>query len=134
MKGFATVLGMQSLLADWGLHLDTQVASDSSAARGHVQRRGVSKARHIQTRYLWIQEGVGEGHVKIVAILGKVNYVDILTKQVSGAGIKRALLRLGFNVRDKSSMQKNTKAMATLHYPSSATLSRASSSTKVESP
>ena len=100
---------MQSLLADWGLHFDAQVASDSSAARGHVQRRGLGKARHIQTRYLWIQERVGEGHVKIVAVPGKVNDSDILTKAVSGADIRRALMRLGFDVRDKSLLQKETK-------------------------
>jgi hypothetical protein len=116
VKGFATVLGMQSLLADWGFAFAAEVASDSSAARGHVQRRGLGKARHIQTRYLWIQERVGEGHVKIVAVPGKINDSDILTKSVSGAGIRRALLRLGFNVKDKSLLQKETKAMATLHY------------------
>ena len=111
VKGFATVLGMQSLLADWDLHFGAQVASDSSAARGHVQRRGLGKARHIQTRYLWIQERVGEGHVKIVAVPGKINDSDILTKAVSGAGIRRALGRLGFEVRDKSLLQKETKMM-----------------------
>ena len=81
-----------------------------------MQRRGLGKARHIQTRYLWIQERVGEGHVKILAVSGKVNDADILTKQVSGAGIRRALLRMGFSVQDKSALQKDTKAMATLHY------------------
>ena len=111
VKGFATVLGMQSLLMDWGLRLECQVASDSSAARGHVQRRGLGKARHIQTRYLWIQERVGEGHVKIVAVPGKINDSDILTKAVGGSGIRRALARLGFDVKDKSLLQKETKKM-----------------------
>ncbi len=32
VKGFATALGMQSLLIDWGLHYTCEVASDSSAA------------------------------------------------------------------------------------------------------
>ena len=110
-KGFATALGMQSLLTDWGLHYTFEVASDSSAARGHVQRRGLGKARHIQTRYLWIQERVGEGHVKIVSVPGKINDSDILTKAVSGAGIRKSLIRLGFEIRDKSLLQKETKKM-----------------------
>ena len=111
VKGFATALGMQSLLIDWGLHYTCEVASDSSAARGHVQRRGLGKARHIQTRYLWIQERVGEGHVKIVSVPGKINDNDILTKAVSGAGIRKSLIRLGFEIRDKSLLQKETKKM-----------------------
>ena len=88
-----------------------EAAGDSSAARGQVQRRGLGKARHIQTRYLWIQERVGEGHVKIVSVPGKINDSDILTKAVSGAGIRKSLIRLGLGIRDKSLLQKETKKL-----------------------
>ena len=77
-------LGFQSLLEDWGLTLPLEVSSDSSAARGHVARRGLGKMRHIQTRYLWVQERVGEGHLKISSVPGTKNVADILTKCVPG--------------------------------------------------
>ena len=76
-----------------------------------MQRRGLGKVQHIQTRCLWIQERIGEGHAKIVAVPGKVHDSDILTKAVSGAGIRLALGRLGFEVRDKSLLQKQTRKM-----------------------
>ena len=110
VKGFATALGMQSLLIDWGLHDSCEVASDSSAARGHVQRRGLGKARHIQTRYLWIQERVGEGHVKIVSVPVKIGDSEILTKAISGAGISMSLIGFGFETRDYSRRRRKRRS------------------------
>ncbi|CAK0899207.1 unnamed protein product [Prorocentrum cordatum] len=83
VKGGSVGLGLHSLFADWGLDLKVELASDSSAARGHVQRRGLGKMRHVQSRYLWIQERVGKGDLSIAAVPGKNNVADVLTKRVS---------------------------------------------------
>ena len=96
VKGAAAGLGAQALLADWGLNLSVEVLSDSSAARGHVTKRGLGKMRHIQTRFLWVQERVGEGHIKITCVPGPKNYADILTKEVSGTELRRHLTSMGF--------------------------------------
>ncbi len=106
VKASSTGLGLQSLLGDWGISLPLVVMSDSSAARGHVSRRESGNMRHIQTRYLWLQERVGEGHVKILAISGKVNPSDMLTKALSGVGIRATLQRLGFVCTTASEQQK----------------------------
>ena len=96
VKAAQAGIGLQSLLADWGLHLSVEVLSDSSAARGHVSRRGLGKMRHIQTRYLWVQERVGEGHIKITCVPGTKNVADVLTKAVSGVLLRRHLAAMGF--------------------------------------
>ena len=100
-------LGLQSLLSDWGCEVSLEVLSDSSAARGHVKRRGLGKARHIQTRYLWLQERVAEGHVRVLCVLGKSKMADILTKNVSGALFKEHFTTLHFVVCKKHSSQKD---------------------------
>ena len=84
VKGGSVGLGIQALFTDWGLEMGLTVLSDSSAARGHVSRRGLGKMRHIQTRYLWLQERVGCGHLVIKAVPGTKNPADVLTKSVSG--------------------------------------------------
>ena len=56
IKGGSVGLGLQSLLQDFGLSVRVVVEGDSNAAKGTVNRQGLGKARHIQTRYLWIQE------------------------------------------------------------------------------
>jgi len=76
--------------------LKLEVLSDSSAARGFSQRKGLGKMRHIQTRYLWVQERVHEGHLKISAIKGTQNPADVLTKAVSGQLSKKHLEKIGF--------------------------------------
>ena len=84
------------MMLDWGLPLPVIVSSDSSAARGHVSRRGLGKMRHIQTRFLWVQERVGEGHIKITCVPGSKNVADVLTKEVPGTTMAKHLAKMGF--------------------------------------
>ena len=53
---------------------------------------------HIQTRYVWIQERVGKGHIKIVAVPGARNPSDILTKSVSVPLLQKHMKTLNFVV------------------------------------
>ena len=99
-------LGFQSLLLDWGLSLPLEVSSDSSAARGHVQRRGLGKMRHIQTRYLWVQERVGEGHIKVTSVPGAKNIADILTKCVNGVLLVQHMTSAGFEYTEAHKSQR----------------------------
>ena len=106
VKGGSMGLALRSLFEDWGLELDVELASDSSAARGHVQRRGLGKARHVQSRFLWIQERVGKGDLAISAVPGPRNVADILTKSVGGALLKKHLETLNIHDRKASTNQK----------------------------
>ena len=106
VKGSAAGLALQSHLADWGEILPLEVCSDSSAARGFAQRRGLGKMRHVQTRYLWVQERVKEGHLTIVPIRGKNNPADLFTKPVSGRLREKFLQTLGFEHRKAAGGQK----------------------------
>ena len=83
VKACAFGLSVQALYNDWGLTMDLVVASDSSAARGTASRRGLGKLRHVQTRYLWIQERVAKNELKIVAVGTKQNVSDLCTKPVN---------------------------------------------------
>ena len=93
-------------MSDWGLNLPVEVSSDSSAARGHVSRRGLGKMRHIQTRYLWVQERVGEGRIKISSVPGTRNIADILTKCTSGTLLARHLATAGFEGAEAHKSQR----------------------------
>ena len=107
VKAASVGLGMRSLLADWGLEMGVKILSDSSAARGHASKLGLGKMRHVQTRYLWIQERVQEGHIKILPVRGKNNVADLMTKAVSGKLRLKHLRALGFLHSEPSSLQKN---------------------------
>ncbi|CAK0906520.1 unnamed protein product [Prorocentrum cordatum] len=78
--GACTGLGIQGLLEDWQVPSKVKVVSDSSAARGFASRRGVGKLKHVQTRYLWVQERIVMQHLELGKIGTADNRSDLLTK------------------------------------------------------
>ncbi len=66
--------------------------------------------RHIQTRYLWVQERVNDKHVKITAIPGAKNPADILTKSVTAVVLNTHLEALHFREETASMKQRRPSA------------------------
>ena len=76
-------MGLRSAAADWGVHLDIQLATDSSAAKGIASRTGLSKrTRHIAVHHLWLQERVENGDIVLEKIAGEKNPADLGTKHL----------------------------------------------------
>ena len=122
VKGGSTGLGLQSLLADYGLNCSVTIESDSSAAKGTVNRVGLGKARHIQTRFLWLwlQEWVAESHLKVQHVPGKLNRSDVLTKSVPGVQMHQIMTKSGYvylSNRSKGQLDLlKWRPLARLHY------------------
>ena len=83
VKGAAEALGLRSLMADLGTVATIKIISDSTAAKGIACRRGLGKLKHMEVRYLWVQDCVRGGDFIIKYIEGKVNPADVLTKPKS---------------------------------------------------
>ena len=62
--------------------------------------------RHIQTRYMWLQERLKEKHLTIDAIKGTKNFSDVLTKAVSGPLLRKHLETMGCNFGEASTLHK----------------------------
>ena len=84
-----------ALLKDWNYDITLRISSDSSAAKGTAGRLGLGKLRHVDTRYLWLQERVYCGHLSIMKIPGTANPSDVLTKVVPGIKLTAVMERLG---------------------------------------
>ena len=67
--------------------------SDSSAARGIMQRAGQGKLKHIHIRNLWIQDLVREKIVKLLRVPTAINPADLNTKKPS-QGRRKKLMSL----------------------------------------
>eukprot|EP00972_Heterocapsa_arctica_P085461 12594962-Heterocapsa_arctica.AAC.1 len=91
VHGAPNGLGMQAYLRDLGIELPLFIESDSSSARAFSSRRGLGRQRHVQTRYLWIQDRVAKGDFSIVKEPTDENVSDILTKATSGPLLDRYL-------------------------------------------
>jgi hypothetical protein len=103
VQGSATGLGIQSLLAVWNVAVSVTVASDSSAARGLASKRGLSKTRHIATRFLWLQERVRRKEVKLLKVATAVNRGDLFTKSLVGLRLDALVARLALRYHDSAS-------------------------------
>ena len=62
--------------------------------------------RRIHTRFLWVQERVGEGRVKITCVPGRKNVADVLTKAVSGVLLRQHMASMGFQECTPHSRQR----------------------------
>ena len=70
------------MLSDFGIAIDSRLflSTDSSAAKGICNRRGLGKVRHIDINMLWLQDRVQKGHIIIKKVEGETNISDALAK------------------------------------------------------
>ena len=87
-------MGLKSLCADLHINVTINLLTDSNAARGICNRRGVGKVRHIDVQYLWLQEKVQARQLDLQKVLGSENPADILTKYVEARIIGEMLDRM----------------------------------------
>ena len=55
-KGASQALGVMTLLEDFGFRTRSVLHTDAGAAIGIVRRAGLGKLRHLNVRYLWLQD------------------------------------------------------------------------------
>ena len=96
VHGSAHGLGMRSCMQDLGFEMEVIVESDSNAAKSFASRRGLGRQRHVQTRFLWIQERVAANDIKILKVPGGENTADILTKVTNGTLLKKHMEAMGY--------------------------------------
>ena len=91
VKGASNALGIAGVLSDLGVNLHVAVSTDSSAAKGIVNRRGLGKVRHIELSELWVQDQVARGRITVYKIDGSENSSDSLTKHSCGERIAQTM-------------------------------------------
>ena len=89
-------MATQELLRGWGISTKLQVHTDSAAALGTCNRLGLCKSRHVQTRYLWIQEKLASGQFELFKIDTRLNTAGLLTKSLPYEAAEQHLKRMQF--------------------------------------
>ncbi len=106
VHGAAHGLGFQAYYADLGIKLDVRLESYSSSAKSFTSRRGLGKQRHVQVRYLWIQERVACKHLVVKKIWSEDNVSDMLTKSVNKDTLEAHLKAMHFLDVPRNALQK----------------------------
>ena len=95
----STALGEQAMMADWGVKLSVNIAMDASAGISIGSRRGLGKVKHIDTCYLWVQEIVDQGRIRLKKVNTQDMLADLMTKPLDGQTAAKLLGRMGYCVR-----------------------------------
>ena len=82
VKAAVQGMGLVSVARDLGEELSMELYTDSSAAQGVCNRKGLGKVRHLDTNLLWVQDKVKSGELIIVKVFGERNPADLLTKHL----------------------------------------------------
>ena len=105
VHGAAHGLGCQAYLKDLGVDVKLVIESDSNAARAFASRKGLGKQRHVQTRFLWLQDQVAMRSLHLERISGQRNVADILTKKTTTEALRRHLTTLGYKEVARHALQ-----------------------------
>ena len=90
--------GARSLSEDLGSSMEVSLLVDSSAAEGLLKKEGLGKAKHIATQWLWVQQEVREGRLRILKVPGATNPADLMTKPLAAGTIATHLKNLGYHL------------------------------------
>ena len=84
-------------LVSWLSGKETKIHfyTDSSCARGSLQRKGVGRLRHLSCRILWLQNLFGVGAIKLSAVSGNTNPADIGTMRLTANRLRSSMSLLG---------------------------------------
>ena len=76
-----------------------RVGSDSTAAKGAASRHGLGKLKHLELRFLWIQDAVRAGRVALAKEETATDLADPLTKHCAEEKMKALLTAAGYEFR-----------------------------------
>ena len=92
VRAASEALGMQSIMRDLGCSCKIRLLVDSSAAKSIASRTGLGKLRHLEIKFLWLQECVRRGKLVLSKVRGDINLADVFTKPKSLEDMKLVLI------------------------------------------
>ena len=90
------------MAADLGEKFGVRVWTDSDAGRSVANRRGLGKLRHLEVKFLWVQDVVREGRLQVKRVNGTENIADHLTKPIGQFELNQAIVRAGGMIESRS--------------------------------
>ena len=97
-KGASQAFGVMTLLEYFGFTTRAVLHADASAAIGIVRRAGFGKLRHLNVRYLWLQDHFRSGQMDLHKVAGEANSADLVTKHLGPGKAKDHLEAIGVTI------------------------------------
>ena len=78
--------------------MEIQLFVESSAAKAIASRSGVGRVRHLEVRFLLLQDAMARKRFAMKKINGKTNPADVLTKPLAHQVVQELLNACGFSL------------------------------------
>ena len=115
--GLQEALAARSILQELGETVELEVKCDSSAARAMANRVGLGRTKHIDVKYLWVQQVIQHRLARVAPVSSNQNLSDIGTKRVSGDRLQELCRNIGLSFaedRSPSSKREHSAGCPTL--------------------
>ncbi len=90
-------MSVKHLMAEVGYDIPLKMGTDSSSAKGIVNRHGCGRVKHLEARQMWLQEKVHEKTIEIKKIARVSNPADALTHTWTAAEGERHFPEIGMH-------------------------------------
>jgi hypothetical protein len=95
VRAAAEALGLQSILTDLGWRATIRLWVDSSAAKAIASRAGLGRVRHMEVKFLWLQQALKDKKLFVFKVPGQANPADIMTKPHGMKEVKDIMGKIG---------------------------------------
>ena len=97
VSGACHMPGIASTAKDWGLSPSKEVTMDASAGIAMGNRRGLGRAKHVDTQYHWVQEHTAKKEFRLKKEGTDRMLADVLTKAVTEEKMNVAMRGMNFH-------------------------------------
>ena len=87
------------MMKDWGIKLPVTIAMDATTGTSMGSRRGLGKAKHIDICFLWVQEYVENGKIRLKKVGTAEMLADLMTKPLDGGTMSKLLHSMGYYLK-----------------------------------
>ena len=95
--GLQEALDARSILQELGEIVEIEVKCDSSAARAMANRVGLGRTKHVDAKYLWVQQVIQHRPARVAPVSSTENLSDIGTKRVPGDRLQELCRNIGLS-------------------------------------
>jgi hypothetical protein len=100
VSAVSTAIGLQSLLADLMVTVSIVIKCDATTGMVMASRKGLGRAKHVATQYLWTQSIFNEGVARLDKVPGVINRSDLMTKYLPQQRSDKLLTMCGCEFRE----------------------------------
>jgi hypothetical protein len=109
-------IGLKSIMEDLGWQASIRLWVDSSAAKSIASRVGLGRVRHLEVKFLWLQQTVKDKKVGIHKVRGDMNPADVLTKPKNFKEIENLMKGVGVDVKTRTNSNRVPASALPVYY------------------